>query len=188
MKALTIIISLIFGCLNAHSQSDSDILHLKEKIFFNTNEIDVLKCFDCCQGGTAVEIYYKRNADKSVRCDTILVLMVELIPIKEIGSNKRKIIDYLILTKKDFKKNFNGLCSGDVEKNGISDPEIFVIYKYEDKEYFDKIHKAWKADRKLKKIYEINPRGLRVVNEGFYADNNLFKSVNKTAYNKGYMP
>lgn len=188
MKALIITLILIFGGLSSYGQSNNDILHLKEKIFFNTSEIAVLKGFECGQGGTAVEIYYKRNTDKSARCDTILVLMVELIPIKEVGSNKRKIIDYLILTNKDFNKDFNGLCSGNVEKNGISDPEIFVIYKYEDKEYFDKIHKAWKADRKLKQIYEIKPRGLRVVHEGFYADNNLFKSLNKTAYNKGYMP
>jgi hypothetical protein len=166
-RNLIIIFVFIVLSIESYTQIPKGLHPIKGQVFFNISEIDCFKGFELGQGGSAVEVYGKKKPDGSVICDTILILMLEYIPIKEIGSNKRKIIDYLILTNKDFKKDYSGLAAGGVELNGKEDVELFVIYKYEENEYFTKIYRAWRADRKLQKIYEVNTKGLRVVHEGF---------------------
>ena len=50
---------------------------------------------------------------------------------------------------------------------GISDPEIFAIAKYEDKEFFTTIKRAWRANRQLERFEEISSNGIICSNEGY---------------------
>jgi len=54
--------------------------------------------------------------------------------------------------------------------NGVSDNEIIAIAVWEsDKEFFDKIIRAWRADTEAGKIKEIDTEGVDCENAGFHA-------------------
>jgi len=100
--------------------------------------------------------FYKNNAA------SYLVLK------KEIGKEGKKaiwqVIDYIVLPK--YERNYV-YCYVVCELNGESAPEIAVIAEYQDKELFERIVKAWKADLKSGRIIEIDTKGIICINEGY---------------------
>ena len=87
---------------------------------------------------------------------------------KEIGRDGKhavwQVLDYIKIKNygKDYTFNYVG-C----ELNGKNAPEIATITKYQDKEFLDKIVKAWKADLKSGKIVEIDAKGIVCFNNGY---------------------
>lgn len=52
-------------------------------------------------------------------------------------------------------------------KDKVQDSEIIAIVVYENKEYFSKVLKAWRANRKTGKITSISVKGIDCLNEGY---------------------
>jgi hypothetical protein len=52
-------------------------------------------------------------------------------------------------------------------KDSINDSEIIAVVLFEDTEYFTKVLKAWRANRKTGKIIEIETTGIDCMNEGY---------------------
>jgi len=100
------------------------------------------------------------------RNNSVIYLVLQ----KEIGRDGRhavwKVLDYIIIQNygKDYTFNYV-MC----ELNGEFTPEIAAIAKYQGKQHFDKIVKAWKADLKSGKIFEIDTKGIVCINEGYGA-------------------
>ena len=54
------------------------------------------------------------------------------------------------------------------QKEGTKDMEIIALSKLEnEKEYYDQIKKAWRANRQTGKIEEISPSNIKCMNEGY---------------------
>ncbi|MBD2496679.1 hypothetical protein H6G75_20405 [Nostoc sp. FACHB-280] len=51
--------------------------------------------------------------------------------------------------------------------NGVNDPEIVAIVKYQDTEYWRQITKAWRSNRNSGKFEEISPRNIACENPGW---------------------
>ena len=96
--------------------------------------------------------------------------VIYLVLHKEIGRDKRhpvwKVLDYIVIQNygRDYVINFV-MC----ELNGKFTPEIAAIAKYENKKYYNKIVKAWKADLESGKILKIDTKGIVCINEGYGA-------------------
>lgn len=56
-----------------------------------------------------------------------------------------------------------GLC----RKNEVFDSEIIAVFVREEKEFYNKIHKAWRADKESGRILEIEKEGIDCINEGY---------------------
>jgi len=52
-------------------------------------------------------------------------------------------------------------------KDTINDSEIIAVVLFDDTEYFTKVLKAWRANRKTGKIIEIETTGIDCMNEGY---------------------
>jgi hypothetical protein len=55
-------------------------------------------------------------------------------------------------------------------KDSINDSEIIAVVLFDDTEYFTKVLKAWRANRKTGKIIEIETTGIDCMNEGYGAE------------------
>lgn len=98
------------------------------------------------------------------------IVFVENLEFKNSG-RKFRIVDVLDLTGKEYfflKDVDKNLYIHFCYKDGINDQEIIAIAEYEENvEFFTKIYKAWRADRRTEKIVEIPIDGIKVENVGF---------------------
>jgi hypothetical protein len=109
-------------------------------------------------GGQEYAISYVAQGDKH------MVLLQRLVDRKESGEANYAILDVLILSPpSDSEELVFGFCG----KDGLFDQEIIALVVYEDKEYFRKIVRAWRADRRQEKISEVSPQQIICKNEGW---------------------
>lgn len=80
-------------------------------------------------------------------------------------NSKQIITDILEISKKDFQdKILTEFC---VTKNGLQS-DIIAVVKNTDSEFYTKIFKAWKTNRKTGKFEKINKRKIKkCINEGY---------------------
>ena len=55
-------------------------------------------------------------------------------------------------------------------KDTVDDSEIIALVELEQKQYFNRVKKAWRADRKQRKIIPIDIKNIDCFNEGYGAE------------------
>jgi len=156
-----IIIFFFFATLSCKSDRDKDS-NLEGKIYRDLKEINEFSEFTDEGGGSIDYLYAIACAQNPINDNTRLIVFEK---IHRIGDRaKYSIVDTLWI--RNIPKNHYvdySIC----RLNGKEDSEIIVLYEYEDIESYTKIKKAWRADRKLKKIIEIKTKGIDCPNEGY---------------------
>jgi hypothetical protein len=91
------------------------------------------------------------------------ILWLEIVTIDKNRRNNHQVIDVLNLPKLNKSEQINSFCM----LKGVRDPEIIVIAKYQDTEYFRNIKKAWRANRTSGKFEQISTQNIACENLGW---------------------
>ena len=149
----------LFSC-SSNQQTDKNSIFLKQ--YRDINEFECFK--DFTQIGSAIigetnkfNFGITQIKDKELN----VILFNKVVPgIK----STFEILDTLqIRNLKETEYISYQLC----RKDSINDSEIIAIVLFEDTEYFTKVLKAWRANRKTGKIIEIGTTGIDCINEGY---------------------
>lgn len=156
------------------AETDEEIVEvnsLKGIVFRDVSEIPQLKNYEMEEGAAIVlpnvsitDIKY--GITRLRNQNSHLILLEEFIHENNNPKAKYKILETLIITgvKED---EYISIC--DCRLNGVSDDEIIAIVKADDeKEYFDRIVRAWRADSKSETIIPIrNLKNIDCENIGY---------------------
>jgi len=135
------------------------------KTYINIEEIPELKYHQIYCGGWAIGEKNNNNEYYKDDNENVVCIFTEILGHNENGKAIRKLLDTINIGK---LKNEEQLSWGDCYQDTIWNPELIAIIIGKDKEYFDKVVKAWRADTETKKIQLIdNPEGIIVYNEGY---------------------
>ena len=111
-------------------------------------------------------IGYKYGISQFTNGKNTMIVFEEIVGVPNNPQPKYKILDTLLINALN-KDEQIAICTCRMNKN--HDSEIIAIVKYDtDKEYYDNVIKAWRADTKTEILIPIsNLKNIDCINEGF---------------------
>ena len=167
MKTLiTVTLMILFmSCQNNTDDANKIQTDSKTKFFQEINELEEFKDFER-GAGASIDQYFSIGLYGNIKKENIYLVAFKKVKFEN-GQVRYQIIDTLLMDNLE-PNHYIGI--GDCRINGRVDKEIIVIYEDEDDvEFYTKIKKAWRADRGLMKIVEIDTTKIDFINEGYGA-------------------
>lgn len=159
MKYITFLYILIVYSSFANGQIVDPQVYLDNKY---NHEIDWTKSIET--GGALIYDHRKPNGDKYTLEQRRYKNLTMLVFNKIVGEPyDLEMLDILVIPLKNSEFLSHQTC----QLNNETDQEIVALVVLEDKEFYDNILMAWRANRKTRKFEEISISGIICMNEGY---------------------
>lgn len=160
-----IVVFFVFSGIFAYPQSnveDKNIYSLIGKEFLRLESNIVFEEYTVSQGGGY--LLQKDNFEDNFGIHFYHAAEKHFLVFSKFSNSRHKILDIIEIDQKDLQgKKLTEYCS---TKKGW-DTEIIALVKESDTEFYTKVLKAWRANRKSEKFEKVRPKKIKCDNESY---------------------